>query len=273
MLVFGGKLADLMGLKSPLLLQIIGIGLLLFAAELVYQISKKRLSSLRALVASLADLGWVSMSLILLLFLPEALTASGTVIVALVAAVVLLCAVLQLSGIEKMHRLPGRDAYRHCVPMEVGASAESLWRIIGDLGSIAQYAPQLASSRLVNGEISGVGSVRCCQDVNGKQWSERCTAYESGHRLELTFLCDEPGFPLPVKEMVGGWELKELGENCCEVRVWWELVPKVKLLALLIMPTFSHMTDRDFEGVMNNIAGKVGTANARGLARLLPMPC
>jgi len=157
--------------------------------------------------------------------------------------------------------------------MQIDALAESLWGMIGDLGSIAQYAPQLASSRLVDGGTSGVGSVRRCQDVNGKQWSERCTVYEPGCRLELSFLSDAPDFPLPVNRMVGGWELTELDENCCEVRVWWELEPKVMPLALLLMPIFSHMTDRDFKKVINNMAGKVTPSKARVLARLLPIPC
>lgn len=183
MLTYGRRLADVMGLETALPLQVIGIGLVLFATELVYQVSRKRLSSLRALVVSLADIGWVLASIGMLLFFPETLTWSAVMLIALVAAVVLLCAVLQLAGIEKMHRVPGSPAYRHCVPMQVDASAESLWKIIGDLGSIAQYAPRLASSRLVHGGNPGVGSVRSCQDVAGKQWSECCTAYEPDRRL------------------------------------------------------------------------------------------
>lgn len=212
-------------------------------------------------------------SLALLVIWPNTLTSGGATIVALVAVVVLICALLQLSGINRIHRVTGRTTYRHCVPMTVEASAESLWSIIGSLGSIAQYAPQLASSQLADGEISGLGSVRNCQDKNGKRWSERCTAYEPGHRLELKFLTEVPDFSLPVKKMDGGWELKALGKNLSEVRVWWELEPKVKPLALFLMPIFGHMMDRQFKVVMDNMAGNGRPVKAKGLSRLLPLPC
>lgn len=266
------QLAALLGRVDPLLLQIIGVGLILFAVELVCQIFRRRLSTLRALMVSIADMVWVLASVVLLVFWPGALSGSGAAIVALVAAVVLLCALLQLSGIHRIHGVPGRSSYRHCVPITVKASAESLWAIVGKLDSIAQYAPHLASSQLVNGDISGVGSVRHCEDINGKQWSERCTAYEPGHRLELEFLTEEPGFPLPVRNMVGGWELKPLSGNRCEIRVWWELEPNVRFLALFLMPIFGHIMDRHFRDVMNKMAGGI-PVQARGLARFLPIPC
>lgn len=272
-LAYDNQLAELMGQVNPLLLQTIGVSLLIFVVELFCQIIKKRLSTLRALIVSIADLTWVMASLALLVIWPNILTGSGATIVALVAAVVLICALLQLSGINRIHRVSGRTTYRHCVPMEVEASAESLWRIIGDLDSIAQYAPHIASSQLADGEISGLGSVRNCQDENGKQWSERCTAYEPGHRLELRFLTEVPDFPLPVKKMDGGWELEALAENRSEVRVWWEMEPKVKPFALLLMPIFGYMMDRQFKVVMDNMAGTEKPMRAKGLARLLPLPC
>jgi len=275
MLAYEPQLAALIGQINPLLLQIIGFSLLLFASELVLQISKRRLSTLRALFVSIMDVGWVLASLVLLVFFPDLLTRSGAVIVSSVAGVVLLCSLLQLFGIHHIHTVPGRKTYRHCVPMAVEASAESLWEIIGNLDSIAQYAPHIASSRLVNSKSSGEGSVRCCQDISGKQWSERCTAYEPNLRLELKFLTEEQNFPLPVKEMKGGWQLKKLEESRCEVRVWWELEPKIQALALILMPMFGYLMDRDFKQVMSNMAGEGSPAKVKNkkLARLIPMPC
>jgi len=275
MLVYGQQLAALMGRINPLLLQMIGLSLLFFASELVLQISKRRLSTLRALFVSIMDVGWVLASLVLLVFFPDLLSGSGAVIVSLVAAVVLLCSLLQLFGIHRIHAVPGRKTYRHCVPMAVEASAESLWYIIGNLDSIAQYAPHIASSRLVNSESSGEGSVRICQDISGKQWSEQCTVYDPKKQLDLKFLTEEPNFPLPVKEMEGGWQLKKLDEGRCEVRVWWELEPKIRAFALILMPIFSHLMDRDFKQVMNKMAEEGNSAKVKNkkLARLIPMPC
>lgn len=253
---FGKQLAALIGEVNPLFLQIIGFCLLLFAAELALQVSKGRLSTLRALFVSFLDIGWVLASIVLLVFFPSSLTQNGVIIVSLVAIVVFFCSVLQLSGIYRIHAVPARKTYRHCVPMIVEASVEDLWSIIGNLDSIAQYAPHIARSNLVTSKSSGKGSVRECQGINGKQWSERCTVYEPNQRLELKFLTEEPGFPLPVKSMEGGWHLKKLEEGCCEVRVWWEMEPKVKALALILMPIFSYLMDRDFKQVINNMAGK-----------------
>ena len=112
MLAYGQQLAALMGQINPLLLQIIGFSLLLFACELVLQISKRRLSTLRALIISVMDVGWVLASLVLLVFFPGLLTGSGAVIVSLVAAVVLLCSFLQLLGINRIHAAPERKTYR-----------------------------------------------------------------------------------------------------------------------------------------------------------------
>jgi hypothetical protein len=280
LLLAPGQVGDLLGLEVPRVLQAVGLGLLVFAADLVHQATRSRLATWRALYASAGDLLWVAGTFVGLLAFPNALSGTGIVVVLLVAAVVLLFGALQLRGIDRAHRVPGTDRHRHCIVVWADAPAAAMWSVVGRLGDIARYMPALESSEILDGRSPGVGAVRRCVDRDRKEWSEECVEYRPGRSFVVRFLAEAPGFPFPATSMEGGWEVRPAGE-ASEVVVWWELVPKPRPLAPLLLPVLALRADRDFTAVVARMAASVGGSRPRspgqqglrGLARLLPRPC
>lgn len=156
------------------LLQGLGVGLLIFAADLVHQATRPRMLTWRALYASTADLVWVAATIALLVFLPSLLSNSGVRIVITVALVVAGMAAWQLWGIDRAHR-SGSGRHRHCIAVSTPAPAPAIWSVIAELGDIERHMPSLKRSSLLDDPVPGQGAVRYCEDHSGKHWSEACT--------------------------------------------------------------------------------------------------
>ncbi len=102
-----GMVIDLLGVGSEWILRLLGLGLALFAVELVFQASRAHMASWRALLASAADLAWVLASILGVLFFGSLLSAAGLITVLVVAGIVLALAIAQLIGIKRFHRSLG----------------------------------------------------------------------------------------------------------------------------------------------------------------------
>jgi hypothetical protein len=274
-----GGVSQLTGLGPALLLQIIGVGLALFAVDLLHQATRPRLLTWRALYASLADFSWVVGSVVLVIFFPALLTPLGIALVLAIAAVVLSFGIWQVLGISGVHRGAQPGEYRHCLMVATNTPAEKLWPVIADFGNIQRYASNLRSSAILGGLAPAVGAVRCCEDHAGRRWSEECAVFEE-NRLELQFRCDAPDFPFPVSSMRGGWQVAEI-KGGSQVTIWWELSPKSPLLAPLLLAAFGFQADRDFPRIVQLMATQArgerrvdsATDSARGASKLLAAPC
>lgn len=272
--------ANWLGFEAILLLRAIGVGLMAFAADLIHQTTRPRLLTWRALYASVADLLWVIGTLALVLTFPSLLSTTGVALLLAIAAAVLSFGVWQLLAINRAHRAPNGSSYRHCVSVAVDAPAQAMWNVISRLGDIQRYMPSLRSSRILEDRPPGVGAVRMCEDHAGKRWGEECTRFEAGHGFDVRFLAEDPDFPFPATSMVGGWEVIPRDEGS-EVRVWWELEPKPRLLAPIMLPMLAFGVDRDFPGIIQRMASEALTGREQGTdrtgeasgARLLPLPC
>lgn len=266
--------AALLGPELPWLMRLLGIGLLLFAADLLHQASRPRLASWRALYASLADLLWVIGSIGLVALFPQHFNDSGIALVLAVAAAVLAMGSWQLQGIHRLHCAKDAGRFRHCLACRVDAPAEAMWRVLRPLGDIARYMPDLAHSE-VSGE-PGLGAVRACEDRSGKRWRETCIDWQEGHAFTLRFEAEATDFPFPASEMVGGWEVLPESEGSTVV-VWWELKPRPAWAAVLLMPLLAMKADRDFPKVVSAMAdaalGRSEAVPARRRGRLLPSHC
>lgn len=87
MIVTAADLSDWFTGAHPWILRGIGIGLLLFAADLFVSARGSEISRGKALYFSISDFGWVAGSVVLLALLPMSATAAGTVAgVALIVA-------------------------------------------------------------------------------------------------------------------------------------------------------------------------------------------
>jgi len=272
--------ASWLGLEATLLLRAIGVGLTAFAADLLHQATRPRLLTWRALYSSFADLLWVMGTLLVLLAFPNLLSATGVALVLAVAAVVLVFGAWQFWGIGRAHRGPNGSSYRHCIAVGVDVPAQAMWNVISRLGEIQRYMPSLRSSEILGDRPPGVGAVRMCEDQAGNRWGEECTRFEAGRSFDVRFLAEAPDFPFPATSMLGGWEVLPCGEGA-EVTVWWELEPKPRLLAPVMLPMLAFGVDRDFPGIIQRMAAEALAGreleSARGVeaqgARLLPYPC
>jgi len=280
MLAAPNKVGSWLGLEAVWIYQAIAAGLLIFAADLVHQATRKRMASWRGLYASMADFAWVGATALLLLLAPGWLSPGGAALLAGVAAVVLLFGVLQVLGVNRLHRLPDSAGhYRHCLVVESAVPAAEMWQVIAQLGAISRHMPMLRRSIIRGDQTPAEGCVRECEDHSGKKWAEECTSFDPAARsFEVRFLCDEPGFPFPATAMRGGWNVNSTGDSSCEVMVWWELAPKPRWMAPLMLPLMAFKMDLDFPKVIASMAAEATGEPANEAvpppsARLMPRFC
>ena len=95
LLLLPATVAALLGDIPTLPLQVIGAGLLLFAAQLLWVASRTTVAPLQARLITWADWGWA------MLLLSERLALSGYLLLTAVAAVVALCAYFQGVGLQR----------------------------------------------------------------------------------------------------------------------------------------------------------------------------
>ena len=274
LILFSEMIGSLIGTTNHLLLIAIGVGLGLFSADLFHQASRHRMQTWRALYASFADAMWVIGTAVLLIWFPSAVNAAGSIILIGVATIVAVFGCLQFWGAGEAHRLKGSGYYRHCVAVEVPVDTAKMWQVISDLPGINRYFPALRSSFIRGDMEPGIGATRQCEDRSGKKWAEKCTKFVIGKSLEMEFLCDEEGFPYPASEMIGGWELQKTNDYSTEVHIWWELKPKPKFMAPLIMPLLGLKADIEFPPLVDRMADHERPEDAMALISriLLPSP-
>ncbi|MCE8041526.1 hypothetical protein HOP60_05060 [Halomonas daqingensis] len=254
MLLWTDHIASLLGLSTHGLLLLVAAGLLIFAADLLHQAMQPRLASWRALYASMADLLWVVLSVLLTVVFYSAMPTAGIVLVISIAGVVLLFALLQLYGIHQLHLNPATGLYRHCLIVQTQTPAGRLWPVVADLGAISRFVPMLAHSEVLNNQPAAQGAVRRCTNQKGQSWSELCTDWQEGSSFSLRFLTDEPGFPFPASVMLGGWSVQSTDQGS-EVTIWWELMTKPTWMAPVMLPMLAFGANKDFPRVIARMAG------------------
>ena len=95
LIIFPDQVSNIMEQENPLVFSIIGIGLLLFVALILYTIKRKNTNYLLLKSIIIQDLIWVIASILLLLFDPFNISFSGKIIVSIVACIVFYFALLQ----------------------------------------------------------------------------------------------------------------------------------------------------------------------------------
>jgi hypothetical protein len=275
------RVVEWLGTGPSVLIPVIGLGLVLFAADLTHQATRPRVLTWRALLASGADFLWVLGSCVLLIAAPGLFSPSGVTLVLLTAGIVGTFGAWQLWAAGWAHRLRDSDVYRHCILVQTDVAAERMWLVIGDVGAISRYMPSLRESTMVDGRAPAVGAVRVCEDRAGRRWAEEIVEFTVGKSFTMRFHAETPGFPFPAVMMRGGWEVMPAGSGSM-VKVWWEMVPTRRLLAPIILPLLAFRADRDFAEVIRRMAAaaKVQTGDDQPLlpadnmsTQLLPNPC
>lgn len=253
-MVFNPNLVkDVLGLQSLLFIQVVGAVLVVIALDLLHQVTRHKLATWRALYASLDNIAGAAATAILLALYPNALSDLGFLWVTSLATIEFILGACLFWAAGFVYKVSGKNVYRHCIPVFVDAPADKMWSIISQFKDIHKYSPFLKSSRVLDDKRPGIGAIRACEDQKGNQWREECVDFDEGSRVTLRFLAEDPNFPLPASKMQGGWEITPR-ENGCDVIVWWELSPKPKYMAPIILPLFAFKMDRDFPSIIQNMA-------------------
>ena len=104
MLLDGGPIAALMGLASPLPIQALGAGVLLFGL-LVWAIARRSpINAGHARIILALDVAWVAISALEIEFNPFGMTGAGLWLVAGVADVVAVIALFEYLGLRRLTR-------------------------------------------------------------------------------------------------------------------------------------------------------------------------
>lgn len=102
-----GQVAAFLGIGPSWLYLAVGIGLWLFAADLLHQTRQPRLSPGRAMLSSAGDFLWVLGTLIFLLFWGDRVSEQGAVALLIIAVLVLQFGLRQAAGIRALMREDG----------------------------------------------------------------------------------------------------------------------------------------------------------------------
>jgi hypothetical protein len=92
---YHGKVGQVMNIKEIFVLQLVGIGLLLFVAMLLYNAFRKTLDIKQVKIIIVQDWSWVLGSMVLLIIEPFDISNYGNLIIAMVALAVMLFAIWQ----------------------------------------------------------------------------------------------------------------------------------------------------------------------------------
>lgn len=244
------------------IVMIISLGLFAFAGLVLTVIRNLRIGE--ALIISALDLLWVVLT-VPLVAVPGLLSETGQGLVLAVAAAVGLFGMAQLWAIRAALAtgVATRGSYRHCVRLESMRSPDALWAVIRDLGQIQRYSAGLSASRLEGADEPGTGALRVCTDQKGQTWAEEVTSFDdAGRNVVLKFRTDDPAFPFPFAQMIGGWSVGpgEEGGSCVEV--WWSVRPKMTWFGWLLVALMTIPLDRDIRRIV--AAMEVGGQEALG---------
>jgi hypothetical protein len=248
-----GWTAAWLGDVAPWMLRLIGVGLLLFAAFLVWLARRPTPPASYALIATGADLIWVAGSAGLLLLPAPIFSATGARLVAGVAGVVLLFAVLQLAGLRALTRnRRGRTTARSAfeIKQRVEVSPAAIWDLVRDLEGIGRFSADLEQVE-VTGER--IGARRTCENTSGDRWTENVTGWDDTARtLTLQFDAEAPDFPLPVEEMYGGWSVHAAGDHA-DVTIWYEYTLPWGLPGEIAAPLIAQRFRGMMEATLSNM--------------------
>lgn len=202
---------------------ITGIALIVFAGSILLEIKRQNPAGILWIVVQ--DILWVIGSIVLLVWNPFGISASGNLIIATVAGVVLLMAFLQARALAALDRI---DSSRQKVlryEREVSAPRKAVWDVVSDVANYHSVAPNIDAVEIISG--TGEGMVRSC--AHGKDsWTETCTLWQEGSEYAFLVQTGVPGYPFPFKHLQGSWRVHETGPKSTRIEMEFAFVYKRK---------------------------------------------
>lgn len=230
----------------------LGIGLVLFAAFVLWMARQTFLHIGRAKIVTTMDVGWVLGTIALLFTSSGFFSSAGQVIVFVVAAMVLIFSIEQAIGIAIIYQgshhvfaTTRGDTLTLTATGATSATPERVWQIMSDQERYADVADNLSKVEIVAG--NGIGMIRKCFDTNGKSWSETCTLWEEGQAFAFRVHTEAEDYPYPIAKLGGKWALSEQPDGT-EVNLTFHVTAKPGLVNRLLFKAmaapFSTICDR-----------------------------
>ncbi len=214
-------IAQLLGNLPPGWIQLLGASLIGFALVVGFVATRSPVPPVPAAVISLADVGWVVGSVLVIVFGAPVLGGAGVLVVGGVAVAVAGFASIQIAGLRRYARNEsGRTSAvsRFDFVQRVPGDPDLVWQRLRALDRIGEFYTDLTNVRVEKSD----GVVRRTCGIEGSQWSEEVLVMDDAAReLVLQFDLSEGRFPVPATEMTGGWVVTETGGGS-HVHLWYE---------------------------------------------------
>ncbi|MEP3276304.1 MAG: SRPBCC family protein [Stappiaceae bacterium] len=244
------------GSPGPLILRLLGVGLLIFALDLALMAANKYVSRREVVLIVLADLGWVVGSALLVFDFGDLLTSGGKTVVELVAVIVGVFALGQLVGslrinapLSKVEMKRENGALVFRTSRVVDASAAKVWDIMNDHPAYADVASNISKVDVISGQ--GLGMVRRCFGPKGENWQETCNLFEDGRAFGFRVHTEAPDYPYPISGIVARWSVEPRANGTSEFTIDIEATPKGNFLSRSL---FSLMAGGKFKTVLIDLA-------------------
>jgi uncharacterized protein YndB with AHSA1/START domain len=91
--------------------------------------------------------------------------------------------------------------------VEIDASPEAVWAVVGDLAATAEWLPGTVAARMD-------GTTRICTTADGFEIREEISGYSPGHRR---YAYRHLAVPLPVRDSSGSFAVEPSGERATVV--------------------------------------------------------
>lgn len=240
------------GVSAATLVFELGIGLLAFAALVLWTSGQSLLHRGRVKLITALDVGWVLASAALLFAAPELWTSAGLTIIVIVATAVAAFAIEQTFGLMLLYqgqsdvKAQRRDNQLTLTARAVTqASAERVWQVMSHQEAYADVADNISKVEITSG--SGDTLERRCFDNDGKSWNESCTLWDEGRAFAFRVHTEAPDYPYPIAALAGEWSLSPVADGT-QIQMVFHVTAKPGLMngllfRLMAVP-FSSVCDR-----------------------------
>lgn len=193
-------------------IRLFGVGLLVFAADLLLMVVNRHVIKTQIHLICLADLSWIAASAGLLAFADHLFSSLGATVVLVVAGFVAVFAIGQMVGARSIVPSPAVASIQRkgrtlvaSVKRSVAAPVDAVWRVMIDHPAYADVADNISKVEVISGQ--GLGMQRKCYGLKGESWSETCDVFEEGHLFGFKIHTDAPDYPYPFAELSGRWSV------------------------------------------------------------------
>lgn len=259
LIVFPDAMAEVMFVDpagwKPLVLRLLGVGLVVFALDLLLMASNLFVTKKEVMLIVFADIGWLFASGAIVFLDGQIFSDSGIVAIEVVAAFVAFFAIGQYVGARRIVAPESQASVRSNkgvliarVTRAVGAPVERVWEVMTDHPGYADVASNISKVEVLSGQ--GIGMKRRCFGPKGENWTETCDLFEEGQSFGFKINTEAPDYPYPISDLQGRWSVEPQGSGSL-FSIDIEATPKGGFPSRAL---FSFVAKRQFKSVLIDLA-------------------